>query len=588
MTPSPKALLASPTAPWLAAAVMLVLCLPALRVGWVADDYYHRAILHGKGAPAALDDPLRDLFVFVPDDARADTLRDVGVVPWWGDPDLSLGFLRPVTAATHILDHRLWPDHPALHHAQSMLWFAAAVVLVGLTYRRIHGLTATAGLAVLLFALEDAHAMPIGWIANRNATVALVFGLLALCAHIEWRRRGQPVWLGAALTSFAIGLLAGEAVVGLLAYLVSWQLTMDKGGWPRRLAALIPYATLLAGWRLAYDALGYGCTGSDLYIDPASEPLAFAGALVERVPVMLGGLWSQASVDLWAVLDRPGRVVFLGGSVVLCAALAVLLARLIRSAREARFWALGTVLSLVPVAAAFPMNRLLLVAGIGAFGLLSMLAAEVGLLEMPPRDRRPWVRRTARALLVLHLPVAALLLLGSILFLPVFNAMFTAGARWAPRDPELAAQNLIFVTGHEFPSVYTYLIRLTDDGAPVPRRIAILGPMSADVTVTREDEHTLVVDADDGWLRMSIDRLMRRADAHFVRSQRVPTALFEAEIRRVSADGRPMTVAFEFRQPLSSPSHRWVAWRNGRLEGFPLPATGEASRLAKVPLVSLE
>lgn len=588
MAPMSKALLARAAAPWLAAAAMLVVCLPALRVGWVADDYFHRAILHGKGAFAAMDDPLRDLFVFVPDDARADILRDVGVVPWWGHPDLSLGFLRPVTAATHLLDHRLWPDHAALHHAQSLLWFAAAVVLVGFTYRRIQGPTAIAGLAVLLFALEDAHAMPIGWIANRNATVALVFGLLALCAHVEWRRRGQPVWLGAALASFAIGLLAGEVAVGLLAYLISWQLTMDESGWPERLAALIPYAALLVGWRFVYNALGYGCRGSDLYLDPAAEPLAFAGALVERLPVMLGGLWTQVSVDLWAVLDRSEQVVLVAVSVVLCAALTFLLAGLVRSTKEARFWALGSVLSLVPVAAAFPMNRLLLAPGIGAFALLSMLAAETGLLGVPPRDRRPWVRRTAKALLVLHLPVAALLLLGSILFLPVFNSMFTAGARWAPRDPELASQNLIFVNGHDFPSVYTYLIRLTDDGAPVPQRIAILGPMSSDVTVTREGERTLVLDADDGWLRMPIDRLMRRADACFVRGQRIQTALFEAEIRRVSEDGRPLTVAFRFRQPLSSSSHRWVAWRDGRLEGFPLPAIGETSRLPIVPPILLE
>jgi hypothetical protein len=273
--------------------------------------------------------------------------------------------------------------------------------------------------------------------------------------------------------------------------------------------------------------------------------------------------------------------------VAVCAVVVALLARLIRTTRAARFWALGTVLSLVPVAAAFPMNRLLLVAGIGAFGLLAMLTAEVGLLGGPARDARAWIRRSVKALLLLHVPLAAVLLVASIAFLSLFNTMFTAGARGAPRDPGLATRDLIFVNGHEFPSVYTYVIRLTDDTEPAPRRIAILGPMSSDVTVSRDGEATLVLEAEDGWLRSPIDRLMRRGDAPFHVGQRIPTALFDAEIRQVAADGRPLVVAFEFRRPLDSPSHRWVAWRNGRLEEVAPPAVGGETRLAAVPLVSL-
>jgi hypothetical protein len=588
MAVQPKGLLAHPTAPWLAAALMLVLSLPALWVGFVADDHYHRAILDGRGAPAAMDDPLWDLFVFVPNDARAEILRDVGVVPWWGHPDLHLGFMRPVTSATHVADHIMWPDNPVPQHVQSMLWFAAAVVLVGAIYRRVHGATAIAGLAVLLFAVEDAHAMPIGWIANRNAVVALVFGLLTLWAHIGWRRDGGPARLAAALIFFAAGLAAGEAVVGTAAYLVSWQLTMEQGRWSKRLAVLAPYALLLVGWRLLYTTLGYGCAGSDLYIDPLADPPAFATALVERVPVMLGGLWSQLTIDAWAAVGRSGQLGLVAVSVAVCAFVAALLARMIRTTREARFWALGSVLSLVPVAAAFPMNRLLLAAGVGAFALLAMLTAEVGMLGGAVRDARTWIRRSVKLLLVLHIPLAALLLVGSIGFLSIFNTIFTAGARGAPRDPGLATQNLVFINGHDFPSVYTYIIRLTDETAPAPKRVAILGPMSTAVSVTRENELTLVIEAEDGWLRTPIDRLMRRADARFHAGQRVSTGLFDAEIRRISVDGRPEVVAFVFHRPLDDPSHRWVAWRDGRLEEVSPPAVGDETRLAAVHLTSLE
>ena len=574
-------------APWWAAALMIVLSLPALRVGFVADDYYHRAILEGRGALSAVDEPLWDLFVFVPGDARAELLRDVGIVPWWGHPDLHLAFMRPLTSATHIIDNRLWPNDPVPQHVQSLLWFGAAVVLVGIVYRRVHGATAVAGLAVLLFAVEDAHAMSIGWIANRNAVVGLVFGLLALWAHIQWRRHGGPIRFAAALISFAVGLLAGEAVVGTAAYLVSWQLTMDEGRWPRRMMVLMPYVVLLAGWRVVYKVLGYGCAGSDLHIDPVVEPLTFAAALIERAPVMFAGLWSQLTTDVWATLNRPGQLVLCAFSVVVCAFVAALSVRLIRANRRARFWAIGAVLSLVPVAAAFPMNRLLLVSGIGAFGLLAMLADDVGILGGAAGDVRLWVRRSVKALLVLHIPLASVLLVASILFLSVFNTIFTAGARGAPRDPDLATQDLIFLNGHEFPSVYTYVIRLTDDDTPAPRRVAILGPMSTAVTVTREGENTLVLAAEDGWLRSPIDQLMRSTDAPVHVGERIRTVLFDAEIRQASSDGRPVVVSFEFRRPLDRPSFRWVAWRGGRLEEVTPPGVGGEIRLSSVPLVTL-
>ena len=204
------------------------------------------------------------------------------------------------------------------------------------------------------------------------------------------------------------------------------------------------------------------------------------------------------------------------------------------------------------------------------------------------RDARTWIRRSVKLLLVLHIPLAALLLVGSIGFLSIFNTIFTAGARGAPRDPGLATQNLVFINGHDFPSVYTYIIRLTDETAPAPKRVAILGPMSTAVSVTRENELTLVIEAEDGWLRSPIDRLMRRTDARFHAGQRVSPGLFDAEIRRISVDGRPEVVAFVFHRPLDDPSHRWVAWRDGRLEEVSPPAVVDETRLAAVHLTSLE
>jgi hypothetical protein len=50
--------------------------------------------------------------------------------------------------------------------------------------RRHFFTTAAAALALWCFALDDAHAMPIAWLANRNALVSALFGILAFADAI--------------------------------------------------------------------------------------------------------------------------------------------------------------------------------------------------------------------------------------------------------------------------------------------------------------------------------------------------------------------------------------------------------------------
>ena len=287
--------LTQPGLPGLAAGLAVALCLPALGAGFNGDDYFHRAILGQIDEFARKARPLWDLFVFVPADERRDWMLDTGFLPWWTHPEANIGFLRPVTSATHLLDHNLWRDLPAVHHAHSLLWFGLAVLAVAVLYRRVHGATAVAGLAALLFALEDAHAMPAGWIANRNSVLTLLFAAGVVILHLRWRKTRRPLDALPPLAVLAVGLLSGEATLGAVAYVTAWQLTADTGRWRDRLGALLPYAALVIAWRLAYDHLGYGAIGSGLYIDPGSHPGTFLIALVERWPLLLAGQWLAES-----------------------------------------------------------------------------------------------------------------------------------------------------------------------------------------------------------------------------------------------------------------------------------------------------
>jgi hypothetical protein len=154
--------------PAMAAVLAIVLTLPALGAGWVLDDYYHRVVLLGVPPFRDLLGPPGEIFLFFRGaPARTGRAMDLGILPWWTDPLIKAEFLWAVTVATHRLDSWLWPDSAALMHSHTLLWSAALVAATAVLYRRHIGCTTTAGVAALLFAVDDAHGGPAGWIANR-------------------------------------------------------------------------------------------------------------------------------------------------------------------------------------------------------------------------------------------------------------------------------------------------------------------------------------------------------------------------------------------------------------------------------------
>jgi hypothetical protein len=577
-----RRLLAGRHVPLAAAALAFVLASPALRAGLIADDYFHRMILLHRGAWSHDSSPVRDLFGFVPT-RLAGWMRDVGYVPWWADPAVHIDLGRPLTALTHVLDYALWPDTPALQHLHSLLWFALGVALVAVLYRRLHGPGTVAGMAALLFAVEDAHVVSAGWIANRNALVCLVFGMAVLLLHLEWRRAGTTRPLLLALVALAVGLGCGEATLGAVAYVAAWQLTCEAGGWRRQLSPLAPYAAVILGWRLLYVSFDYGTRGSALYVDPGTSPLVFARALAERWPLLVAAQWFQLPANAWILLPRSTQLAASAAGAVLALGLAALSWRLLRRERLARFWALGMAASIVPVCGAFPMDRLLVFAGVGAFGLLAMLLQSSGAWPWEPSPGAGWRRGAALVLLVLHGPVAATVMVLGASVLPLLGGPARMGASQAPRGPEVPGQTFVFVNGNDFPVVYTHIIR-TAMGEPAPRRMAHVSPLSASL-VRREDARTLVIRPEGGFLAEPSDRLLASPTRRFSAGETIERPDFVAEVRSVTADARPLEVAFHFRQPLEDPQLRWLYWVDGRLREFPLPGTGGSVAVDASPLI---
>ena len=185
------------------------------------------------------------------------------------------------------------------------------------------------------FAVDDAHAVPIAWLANRNVLICLTLSTLALGLH----QRGKLVW---ALGPMALALCASEAAIGAAAYIVAWELTRGDAR-PKALLRLAPLVLLIGLWRLLYNQAGYGAQGSALYLDPIRSPLAFATASLERGPILVFRPVAgppDRDLDAERTLASLGPCRHrLGRSASACSGA---LWPLLKASRQARFWALGS------------------------------------------------------------------------------------------------------------------------------------------------------------------------------------------------------------------------------------------------------
>ncbi len=608
--------------PLVLAVTTVVVSLPAVRAGLLNDDYMQRAMLVGpspfverlaeKGlAPdrsGTLRRTLSHLYIAVAPGTNLEPLQAYGALPWWTYEGYRVAFLRPVAAVTHWLDYRLFPDSPALMHLHGILWFAAVVWLVAMLYRRFIDAAPVAGLAALLFVLEDGSFFPTMWLANRNLLISLFFGFLSVVVHDRWRRdRWRP---GAVLAPLCLllSLLSAEAGVATVAYLFAYEVMMATGRRRDRTLALAPAAGVVIVWRLCYNALGYGAFGGGFYFDPAREPVGYAAAFFQRVPFLLAGQWIKVPPELYSFLpptSRGGLWLALSVATIL---IPLVLWRFLRSHRRGRFWFLGMVLAAVPFCATLPMSRSLLFVAVGAFGLIAEFLAgwlahnwdDGGTVAPIQADyaRPSWLRGSARNLFVVfmvaHLPLAAV---GRCLAPSVTDRIRERVARTMDLGPMEGIENQdLVVVNPPNPTSFLYqpFVRAYE-GQSLPRGLRLLVPGFDEVEVVRPSAHALVVRSVSGSL-FDCQREGERADFVFfyrylsdVRGPRHPLRVGDrirlermaVEILAVDETGLPQEVVFEFAVPLEDASLRWLwwDWDKRRYEAFTPPPVGGAVTL---------
>ncbi len=574
---------------WLPPATILLALLlvsPCLGVGPVGDDYMHMARVDPRlRAPGFAYAPL-DLFTFVSGDpAQRAVLLEEGVFGWWMAPDFRMSFWRPLSSLTHVLDHRLWPRSFVLAHAQSMLWLAALLAVLAVLFRRFH-IPWIAHLALLLYAVDDARGWVLGWVANRNVLVAATLAFAALVVHDRARRDGwRPgLWLAPAL--FAAALLGGEAALGVTAYLLAHALFIDSGPLARRLARLWPYAALSVAWLAAYKALGYGTSGGGMYLNPLDEPTAYFGALAERLPVLAAAQVGLGLADAWLVLPTAARVVAYSLALLTLAVFAAVLAPVWRRRPACRFWALGAVLSLPPVCATYPMDRLLVFAGVGAMGTIALILAEWregDALALLPRARRVLATGVVLMLVLLHVVLAPALLPLRVLAVGYLARIGDRLEASIPTDETIRGKSLVILSSSAEMTTFPPWMQRQVSGVPRPARMRVLASCFSKVHVSRPDATTLRLRPEKGFLDHEWLRMVRGLSRPFRPGDEVVLSDVRVRVRDVTADGRPAEVDIAFGVPLEDPSLLWTRLRaGGALVPWSPPAVGESEVLPSV------
>ena len=557
--------------PLVAVGIALLLTFCSVSNGLFADDYFHRAVLNGSKRYGELLPPPQGMFRFVTGDAaHTQAWMDIGWVPWWTDPLIKAEFFQFVPTQTHIFDYCLWPDRPELMHVHSLVWLGLLVFLAAKFYRQILGPCWMAGAAALLFAIEDAHALPAGWICNRNSMIAACFGISCLMAHDLWRREGKAWALWLALILWGTSLCSKEEGIATCAYLFAYAMWLDKTPLKHRILTLVPYGVVLIVWRVVRDAMGFGVAHIGYYADPFTDAGRFFTDFLIRYPILLFGQW--AGLSELAVLFGS---TFWWIAISYISFLGLVFWPVLKQDRLARFFATGMLLAVVPVCATFPMDRLLMFTGLGAFGLMVRFWNEVFVEERRQKFSR-WHK--------VAVPVAVLFVAIHIIAAPIL-LMLRVAAPWGPRvmaeatfprthfDETIQQQDLIVINPPIAWLAGYCQLYFDHEEFPAPRAVRALSSGIDGVSLRRTSDRTIEVSPRKGYITFP-DSILRNEQFPLKVGDQVRLARMTATVLSVE-DNRPKTVEFRFQTPLEDESLRWIQFRNGHYVPWTPPPVGQ-------------
>lgn len=571
--------------------------LPSLNIGAAFDDYYHQAFIETQ-LESSSDFPLMprewwDLFNFCGPGGKAEIQLGIllGKYPWWTYPELRLAFLRPLSTLSHYLDYLLWPKDQRLMHAHNLLWYVGILIVLGLYYRRMIQTSWIAGLALLIYCLDEARVESVGWIASRNTLVTAFFFIVTLISYDKWRREGwRPGWVTTPVL-FLITHLCSEAAWGLWAHFFAYALLLDRASPLKRLIGLLPMILISLGWRWLYDALGYGTYGTYYYIDPINSPMRFLNELPERLLVCFGEYFYFVPRNAYFGSPDIGNgydtVLFI--LILLILPTAWVFFSMMRSNREMRYWLVSSLLICIPLCTVYPMPRLFLVASISASPLIAQTiasftgyfkrsnapAASLLIRVILVRFTQALVALLAVAWLALHIVAAPYFLLQRNASLRGVLHYGTAHAQLIPSGPELSGKTMVIInTPDLYPTLFS-LSRRQNHSPVYPQHTIIIGETTNSFVLRRASENALLVMFNKGFFQSTYSLFLRDVIYPIPIGYRIKQLDFFITVERITPDGRPLAVKIE-RSSLDSSNLIWVIWNGRKFSRVTLPPVGRS------------
>jgi hypothetical protein len=572
-----RALLAKQGTLFACVVIGVALCAPALGNNLQGEDYGQRAAAQRAPWTAPL------YMSGQPNPRAIYGLVDRGVLPWITHQQVHVSFFRPLGSLSLHVDYRFWPERPAAMFAHSLLWLAIMTAATVWLYRRVVRPEWAAGLSAVLCAFDDVHGAAIGWLAARHGLVAGAFGILAIALHDRWRRGGSRACAVLAPAALLLALLAGEIGVGAIAYLFAHALFLDPAPPRARWRAALGWCAVVVLWAVLYRLSGAGAYGSGLYIHPLGEPLAFAGAAVQRFAFLFVGVFAAPPADFWSFLPAAERARWM--PIAWCVVLGVvaLFVPLARRDRTLRFWLFGTVLSMLAACGAPASDRNAIFPALGASASIATLIGRLADRDPAAPAARVW-RWPARAASWCWLAINLVL---SPLALPLrtmgLRAHNDATALAAADLGAAAGQHLILVNALDFYTAAAAVTIGVIQKPPGPECSRVLYAGLSAIEVSRPDRYTLTVSAPRGFMENELNRVYRgeRHPLHAGWGLQLTQVL--VRVQRVDERGDPTLVEFSFANPLEHPMYRWMTFQNGRFLPFSPPAVGRKLLIAPFP-----
>jgi hypothetical protein len=564
----------------------------ALWVGFAADDYAQLGMLNGD---YLVHRSPFNLFSFS-DGSLAETQRLMhgGFYPWWAYPQVRLTMLRPLASAMMWLDWKAFGRDAFPYHVHSLLWWLLMLAMVARLFYRL--LPVPVGLlAFAFFAMDEAHGMPLCWIANRNASVATALSVIALLAYLRYRERRslRDAWI--ALLAFALALGVGEYALCVLGYFVAYAWLVERGEMSARLRGLWPALVPAGAFVLTRALIGFNPRDSGVYLDPLTSPGRFAVAIVQRLPALYADLMFGIRADWWT-FGLPGmhELVDAGylsktwlwsnapwrhAEIALGALAALAVAAIARATpRNAQTRNLGWLLAgaaaaSLPVVASFPSSRLLLATLLGFAPLLA--AFVIASFSAIGERWRSKPLRTALSLTAAGL--AGSFHLGVSAWQSHVEVLGLAGGIPTIRSVVVLAA----LDGGS--SQYIPLTRAMH-GRTVPRTCWTLSLTPSEHVITRDSERSFILAPLEGYTLPGSGDILRSEALPFHIGDSVDVGGMRVRVLAM-IQGQPKAIRVTFDVPLEDPSLLFVLPTADGIRPFALPAVGD-TKIIPIPIVA--